>query len=35
MAIFGPLAVDIDPVIWGTPANLYGFGALAALLYGI
>jgi len=25
MAIFGPLAAEIDPVVWGTPANFNGF----------
>jgi len=29
MVNFGPLAADIDPVVWGT-----GFGVLAALLHG-
>jgi len=31
---FGPLAAEIDPVVWGTPANFNGFGVLAALLHG-
>jgi len=31
----GPLATDIDPVVWGTPANFNGFRVLAALLHGI
>ena len=35
MANFGPLAADIDPVIWGTPANFNGFRVLAALQHGI
>ena len=30
---FGPLAADIDPVVWGTPANFIGFRVLAALLH--
>ena len=34
MVNFGPLAVEIDPVVWGTPANFNGFRVLAALLYG-
>jgi len=28
------LADQIDPVVWGTPANFNGFRVLAALLYG-
>jgi len=28
---FGPLAAEIDPVVWGTPANFNGFCVLAAL----
>jgi len=35
MANFGPLAAEIDPVLWGTPANFNGFRVLAALLHGI
>ena len=35
MVNFGPLAAEIDPVVWGTPANFNGFRALAALLHGI
>jgi len=31
---FGPLAAEIDPVVWGTPANFNGFNVLAALLHG-
>jgi len=31
---FGPLAAEIDPVVWGTPANFNGFLVLAALLHG-
>jgi len=36
MVNFGPLAADIDPVVWGTPANFNGFRFLAAvpLLHG-
>ena len=34
MANFGLLAADIDPVVWGTPANFNGFRVLAALLHG-
>jgi len=30
----GPLAADIDPVVWGTTANFNGFRVLAALLHG-
>ena len=29
-----PLAVEIDPVVWGTAANFNGFRILAALLHG-
>jgi len=35
MANFGPLAAEIDPVVWGTPVNFNGFRVLAALLHGI
>jgi len=35
MANFGPLAAEIDPVVWGTPTNFNGFRVLAALLHGI
>jgi len=35
MVNFCPLAAEIDPVVWGTPANFNGFHVLAALLYGI
>jgi len=31
---FGLLAAEIDPVVWGTPANFNGFRVLAALLHG-
>jgi len=34
MVNFGPLAAEINPVVWGTPANLNGFRVLAALLDG-
>jgi len=34
MANFGPLAAEIDPVVWGTPANFNGLRVLAALLHG-
>jgi len=34
MVNFGPLAVELDPVVWGTPANFNGFRVLAALLHG-
>jgi len=30
----GLLAAEIDPVVWGTPTNFYGFRVLAALLHG-
>ena len=32
MVNFGPLAAEIDPVVWGTPANFNGFHVLAALM---
>jgi len=32
---FDPLAAEIDPVVWGTPANFNGFRVLAALFYFI
>jgi len=35
MVNFGPLAAEIDPVVWGTTANFNGFRVLAALLHGI
>jgi len=35
MVNFGPQAAEIDPVVWGTPANFNGFRVLAALLHGI
>jgi len=31
---FGPLAAEIGPVVWATPANFDGFRVLAALLHG-
>jgi len=31
---FDPLAAEIGPVVWGTPANFNGFHVLAALLHG-
>jgi len=34
MVNFGPLATEIDPVVWGTRANFNGFRILAALLHG-
>jgi len=34
MMNFSPLAAEIDPVVWGTPANFNGFRVLAALLHG-
>ena len=34
MINFGLLAAEIDPVVWGTPANFNGFHVLAALLHG-
>ena len=34
MVNFGPLAAEIDPVVWGTPANFNGFRVLTALLHG-
>ena len=34
MLNFGPLADEIGPVVWGTPANFNGFRALAALRHG-
>jgi len=35
MANFDPLAAEIDPVVWGTPANFNGFRVLAELLHGV
>jgi len=34
MVNFGPLAAEIGPVVWATPANLNGFRFLAALVHG-
>jgi len=34
MVNFGPLAAEIDPVVWGTPANFNGFRVWGALLHG-
>jgi len=34
MVNFGPLAAEIGPVVWNTPANLNVFRVLAALLHG-
>jgi len=34
MVNFGPLAAEIDSVVWGTPAYFNGFRVLAALLHG-
>ena len=34
MVNFGPLAAEIRPVVWGTPANFNGFRVLAAILHG-
>jgi len=33
MVNFGLLAAEIDPMVWGTPANFIGFRVLAALLH--
>jgi len=35
MVNFGPLAAEIHPVVWRTPANFNRFRVSAALLYGI
>jgi len=35
MVNFGPLAAEINPVVWGIPANFNGFRVLAALLHGM
>ena len=29
MVNFGPLAAEIGPIVWGTPANFNGFRVLA------
>jgi len=34
MVNLGPLAAEIDPVVWGTRANFNRFRVLAALLHG-
>jgi len=34
MVNFGLITAEIDPVVWGTPANFSGFLVLAALLHG-
>jgi len=34
MVNFRPLAAEIGPVVWGTPANFIRFRVLAALLHG-
>ena len=34
MVNFDPLAAEMGPVVWGTPAFLKGFRVLAALLQG-
>jgi len=34
MVNFGLLTAEIDPVVWGTPANFNGFRVLTALLHG-
>ena len=34
MVNFGPLAVEIVSLVWGTPANFNGFRVLEALLLG-
>jgi len=33
MVNFGSLAAEIDPVVWGIPANFNGFRVLAVLLH--
>jgi len=35
MVNFGPLAAEIGPVVWGTPANFNGFHVLVALLQAL
>ena len=35
MVNFSRLAAEIVSLVWGTPANFYGFGVLAALLHSI
>jgi len=34
MVNFGPPAAEIDPIVWGIPANFNGFRVLEALLHG-
>ena len=34
MVNFGPLAAEIDPVVWVTTVNFNGFRVLVALLQG-
>jgi len=34
MVNFGLLTAEIDPLVWGTPANFNRFRVLAALLHG-
>jgi len=34
MVNFGLLAAEIDPVVWGSPANFNGFHVFAKLLHG-
>ena len=34
MVNFGPLAAEVGPVVWSTPANFNGFRVLAPLLHG-
>jgi len=34
MVNFSLLAAELDPVVWGTPANFNGFHVLVALLHG-
>jgi len=34
MVNFGPLAAEIGPVVWGTPANFNWFRVSAVLLHG-
>jgi len=34
MVNFGPLAAEIDPVVWVTTVNFNGFRVLVALLHG-
>jgi len=33
MVNFGPVAAEMDPVVWGTPANFNGDRVLAVLLH--